>query len=153
MFNISVYLGLACLHFAFIFFAFASFGCVILLSETYLYAVYFDEPGLKILKITNRFSGYIHLYFSLKLYELIHIELKGKEKARLLTAGNKQKLKSAGLQSAIIKCKLGMINVMNCSSSHHGRHREKLKLSINNTVNNAKSTIIKRLYFKERSLQ
>ena len=28
-------------------FAFASFDCVILLSETYLYAVYFDEPGLK----------------------------------------------------------------------------------------------------------
>ena len=39
-------------------FAFASFDCVILLSETYLYAVYFDEPGLKTLKITNRFSGY-----------------------------------------------------------------------------------------------
>ena len=39
-------------------FAFPSFVCVILLSETYLYAVYFDEPGLKTLKITNRFSGY-----------------------------------------------------------------------------------------------
>jgi len=26
-----------------------------------LYAVYFDEPGLKTLKITNRFSGYISL--------------------------------------------------------------------------------------------
>lgn len=61
MFDISVYLDFVCFHFAFICFAFASFDCVILLSETYLYAVYFDEPGLKTLKITNRFSGYISL--------------------------------------------------------------------------------------------
>ena len=59
VFDISVYLGFVCFYFAFICFVFASFGCVILLSETYLYAVYLDEPGLKILKITNRFSGYI----------------------------------------------------------------------------------------------
>jgi len=49
------------LSFSFICFAFASFDCAILLSETYFYAVYFDEPGLKTLKITNRFSGYISL--------------------------------------------------------------------------------------------
>ena len=58
MFDISVYLDFVCFHLPLFCFAFASFDCVILLSETYLYAVYFDEPGLKTLKITNRFSGY-----------------------------------------------------------------------------------------------
>ena len=38
-------------------FTFVSFDCVILLPETYLYVIYFDEPALKTLKITNRFRG------------------------------------------------------------------------------------------------
>ena len=58
MFNISVYLDFTCFHLPLLCFAFTSFDCVILLSETYLYAVYFHEPGLKTLEITNRFSGY-----------------------------------------------------------------------------------------------